>query len=146
LSLNRPPASLASAPAALHGFTLVECLVVVLVLGLISSIAWPSFRRHDLQAGRLDAVHALSKVQAEQERYRSAHGLYAAELGALLGTSAQSPQGRYAIRLTLQGPESYQASAQAQGQQAQDNLCGAMTVQVKLGFAQFGPEPGCWRQ
>ena len=144
--MNRPATSLSSAPAALQGFTLVECLVVVLVLALISSMAWPSFRRHDLQAGRLDAVHALSRVQAEQERYRSVHGLYAAELGALLGTSAQSPQGRYAIRLTLEGPESYQASAQAQGQQTLDSLCSPMTVQVKLGFAQFGPEPGCWRQ
>ena len=130
----------------MRGFTLVECVVVALVVALISSIAWPSFRRHDLQAGRLDAVNALSRVQAAQERYRSAHGLYAAELGALLGTTAQSPQGRYAIQLTLDGPESYRATAQALGPQAQDSLCVAITLQVRLGFAQHGPDPGCWRQ
>lgn len=136
----------ACAPAALRGFTLLECVVVALVVALVSSIAWPSLRRHDLQAGRIDAVHALSRVQAAQESYRSAHGLYAADLSGLLGTAPQSPQGRYAIQLTLQGPHSYQASAQAVGRQAQDHPCAAITLQVKLGFAQHGPDPGCWRQ
>ncbi len=141
-----PSKTATRAPPTQRGFTLVECLVVASVVALVSSIAWPSFRRHDLQAGRLDAVHALSRVQAAQEKYRSAHGLYAADLSALLGTSAQSPQGRYAIQLTLDGPESYQARAQALGPQVQDNPCAAMTLQVKLGFAQHGPNPGCWRQ
>ena len=139
------PAPFTHAPAALRGFTLIECVVVALLVGLISSIAWPSFRRHDLRAGRLDAVNALSRVQAAQERYRSAHGLYAADLSALLGTSAQSPQGRYAIHLTLDGAQSYQASAQALGPQAQDSACAALTMQVKLGFVQHGPDPNCWR-
>lgn len=133
-------------PLAVRGFTLVECLVVAVIVALISSMAWPSLRQHDLQAGRLDAVHALSRVQAAQERYRSAHGLYAGELSALLGTSAQSPQGRYAISLALEGAEGYRATAQAQGQQAQDSPCAALSLQVRLGFARHGPEPSCWRQ
>ena len=140
------PTHCARAPAVLRGFTLLECVVVVLVVALVSSIAWPSFRSYDLQVGRIDAVNALSSVQAAQESYRSAHGLYAADLSALLGTAPQSPQGRYAIQLTLEGPQSYQARAQALGQQAQDNPCAAMTLQVKQGFAQHGPDPGCWRQ
>lgn len=144
--MNARPIHGAHAPTAQRGFTLLECVVVALVVALISSIAWPSFRRHDLQAGRTDAVHALSRVQAAQESYRSAHGLYAGDLSALLGTAPQSPQGRYAIQLTLEGPQSYQASAQAVGRQAQDNPCAAMTLQVHLGFAQHGPDPGCWRQ
>jgi type IV pilus assembly protein PilE len=133
------------AHAATRGFTLIECAVVVLLVALLSVMAWPSFRQHELKAGRMDAVHALGRVQAAQERYRSAHGLYAAELSALLGTSAQSPQGRYAISVVLDGPESYLATAQAQGPQAQDNRCGTLSLQVKLGFARQGPDAGCWR-
>lgn len=139
------PASLNRAPVTLRGFTLLECVVVALVVAVVSSIAWPSFRRHDLQAGRLDAVQALSRVQAAQEHHRSAHGLYATELSALSGTSAQSLQGRYAIHLAPDGPEGYLARAQALGPQAQDRPCAALTLQVKQGFARHGPEASCWR-
>ncbi len=139
-------ATLNRAPPGLRGFTLLECVVVALVVAVVSSIAWPSFRRHELQAGRLDAVQALSRLQAAQERYRSAHGLYAAELSVLSGTSAHSPQGRYTIHLAPDGAEGYLARAQALGQQVQDSPCAALTLQVKLGFARHGPEASCWRQ
>jgi type IV pilus assembly protein PilE len=129
-----------------RGFTLVECMVVVALVGVLGVMAYPSLRAHDFRAGRLDAVAALTRLQAAQEQYRSAHGLYAGALGALLGTAELSPQGRYAIRLALTGPESYQATAQAQGKQAQDPGCATITLQVKQGFAQAGPHAGCWHR
>lgn len=140
------PITLKHLRPGLRGFTLLECVVVALVVAVLSSIAWPSFRRHELQAGRLDAVQALSRLQAAQERYRSAHGLYAPDLSVLSGASAQSPQGRYTIHLVPDGAEGYLARAQALGQQVQDRPCAALTLQVKHGFAQQGPEASCWRQ
>lgn len=128
------------------GFTLVEVAVVCALVAILAGLAWPSYRGYDFRAGRVDAVEALTRVQAAQERYRSAHGLYAADLAPLLGTSARSPQGRYAISLALAGPEAYLASAQALGAQAQDPGCATLTLQVKLGFAQVGPHTGCWQR
>jgi len=131
---------------ALAGFTLVESLIVLAVVAILATMAWPSLRSHDFRTGRLDAVEALTRVQLEQEKYRSAHGLYAGDLRALQGTSAKSPQGRYAIRLALIGSEAYLATANALGPQAQDPGCATLTLQVKLGFAQTGPHPGCWHR
>lgn len=128
------------------GFTLVEITVVCAVAAILAGLAWPSYRSYDQRAGRLDAVEALTRVQAEQEKFRSAHGLYAADLSALLGASAISPQGRYAISLDLIGPEGYQASAQALGSQAQDRACATLTLHVRQGFAQAGPNTGCWQR
>lgn len=128
------------------GYTLVECLAVCAVAAILASLAWPAYRGHDLRVGRLDAVEALTRVQLAQEKYRSAHGLYAAELSALLGTSTRSPQGRYTISLALTGPEAYLASANALGPQARDLACTAVTLQVKLGFAQVGPNVDCWQR
>jgi len=133
-----------SAPHAAAGFTLVECMTVCAVMAVLATLAWPSFRGHDFRAGRLDAVEALTRVQQAQEQHRSRHGLYAGELAALLGTSARSPQGRYAISLALEGPEAYRASASALGAQAQDAGCATLTLQVKQGFAQTGPHSACW--
>lgn len=118
----------------------MACAVMV----VLATISWPTLRGPDLRVGRLDAVEALTRVQAAQERYRSAHGLYAAELGPLLGTAARSTQGRYAITVSVDGPESYRATASAQGRQSQDAACATLTLDVKLGFAQQGPRAGCW--
>ena len=136
----------APARAATAGFTLVECLMVCAVVAILATLAWPSFRGHDFRAGRLDAVQALTRVQMAQEQHRSAPGLYISELSALLGTSARSPQGRYAISLALSGPEAYLATAIALGAQAQDPGCAAITLQVRQGFAQTGPHAGCWQR
>ena len=125
---------------------MVECMVVVAVLGVIGMLAYPSLRGYDFRAGRLDAVEALTRVQVAQEQHRSAHGLYTGDLQALQGASAQSPQGRYAIRLVLSGAEAYLATAQALGKQAQDPGCATITLQVKQGFAQVGPHSGCWHR
>lgn len=128
------------------GFTLVECLAVLAVLAVVGVMAYPSLRAHDFRAGRLDAVEALTRVQVAQEKHRYAHGLYAADLQALAGAAAQSPQGRYAIRLESSGPEAYLAMARALGTQAEDPGCATLTLQVKQGFAQIGPHAGCWHR
>ncbi|MDO9095516.1 MAG: type IV pilin protein [Rubrivivax sp.] len=126
------------------GFTLLECLMVLAVVAILAALALPGLRGQELRAGRLDAVAALTRVQIEQEKYRSAHGLYAGELQALVGTSAMSPQGHYSVSLAVQGGEAYLATASARGAQKQDPGCATLTLQVKLGFAQTGPDATCW--
>jgi len=118
--------------------------MVCAVLAVLAALALPNLRGHDYRAGRLDGVNALTRVQQAQEQYRSAHGLYAGELSALLGTARRSPQVRYEISLALNGGDAYLATATAQGAQADDPGCGTLTLQVRQGFAQVGPHPGCW--
>lgn len=126
------------------GFTIIEVLVVCAMLAILAAVAVPGLRSHDFRAGRLDGVEALTRLQQAQEQYRSAHGMYAADLSALLGTSNRSPQGRYEIILARTSGETYMATAKALGAQAEDPGCGSLTLQVKQGFAQVGPHAGCW--
>jgi type IV pilus assembly protein PilE len=130
--------------AASRGFTLVECLTACCMAALLMTLAVPAFRGHDFRAGRLDAVEALTRVQVAQEQHRNAHGLYAGDLQALLGVSGRSAQGRFSIAVTLTGPQSYRATARAQGPQTGDEGCAEITLSVKEGYAQIGPHAGCW--
>lgn len=114
------------------------------VAAVLAGLAVPAFHDQERRAARLDAVQALARVQQEQERHRAAHGLYASDLQALRGVTGQSAQGRYALSLQLEGPEAYVATARAIGRQADDRGCATMTLSVRLGFAQTGPEPACW--
>ena len=129
-----------------HGFTLVECAVVCAVAAVLAAVAVPQFQNHSLRAARLDAVHALTRLQTVQEQHRSTHGLYAGELAALRGVAAVSDLGRYTLALELTGPDAYRATAQARGAQAHDRGCTALTLDVQLGFAQIGPGPLCWNR
>jgi type IV pilus assembly protein PilE len=130
--------------AASRGFTLVECLTACCMAALLMTLAVPAFRSHDFRAGRLDAVEALTRVQVAQEQHRNAHGLYAGDLQALLGVSGRSAQGRFSVAVLITGPQSYLATASALGPQAGDEGCAQLTLSVKEGFAQIGPNAGCW--
>lgn len=130
-------------PASL-GFTLIECLMVLAIASILAGIGVPSLRSQLLRGARLDAVHALSAVQREEENFRSAHGLYSADLTTLRGVAASSPQGRYSLTLALTGPDSYRATAQAVGEQERDTSCARITLDVTLGFATRGPTSACW--
>jgi prepilin-type N-terminal cleavage/methylation domain-containing protein len=83
-----------SKPGRPSGFTLVELCIAAGVVAVLAAVALPSYRGHLLHAGRVDAVAALTRLQAAQEQHRSAHGLYAAQLGVLPGVGTVSPEGR----------------------------------------------------
>lgn len=133
--------------SAQHGFTLTELAIVCAIVGILATIALPSWRARELQAGRLDAVDALTRLQTAQERHRADHGLYAPQLAALR-IAPTSAQGRYALALELTGPDAYRASASARadGPQAADRDCSVLTVEVRSGFAQAGPSARCWNR
>jgi type IV pilus assembly protein PilE len=131
-------------PIGRPGFTLVECVVVLAVAAVLAGVAVPSFRSHALRAARLDGVQALTRVQFEQEQYRSLTGLYSNELSLLRGVQPQSMQGRYTLSLRLTSPDAYQAVATASAEQQDDRECRAITLDVSEGYASFGPSPACW--
>jgi type IV pilus assembly protein PilE len=129
-----------------RGFTFIELLVTVALAALLLTLGLSSQSGHDLRVGRLDAVAALTRVQQAQEQHRTAHGLYASEFSALAGTAAVSPQGRYAVHIDITGGEAYRATAVAQGGQARDRDCATLTLEVRQGFAQPGPDARCWNR
>ena len=128
-----------------RGFTLVEVLVVLALAALVVAAALPSYRAQLQRAGRADAVEALVRLQAAQERYRAAHGWYAPQLAAL-GASPRSSQGHYEIALERQGAEAYLARAEALGAQAGDHDCAVITLAVREGFTRAGPDARCWNR
>jgi type IV pilus assembly protein PilE len=135
-----------STTAATRGFTLVECAVVCAMVGVLASVAWPSWNGHVLRAGRLDGVALLLRVQAEQESFRSHHGRYTADLAALRGLSGRSADGRYTLELVQSSAGRYTATARPVGRQQQDRSCSVLTLHVSEGFAQPGPSAACWNR
>ena len=127
------------------GFTLIECAVTCAMAAVLAAIAIPSYQGRERRMARLDAVDAITRVQATQEQHRSAHGLYATELGALR-VAPTSAQGRYALTLERTGAESFRAVARASGSQRRDHDCPELTLDVAQGFPTYGPKAACWNR
>ena len=128
-----------------RGFTIVEVLGACTLAGVLASVALPAWQGTLLKARRSDAIAALGRLQAAQERHRAHHGLYGSDFAAL-GVAARSEQGLYELAIEPAGPEGYRASAAARagGAQAADAECPRLVLEVVSGFVQQGPTARCW--
>lgn len=72
------------------GFTLVELMIVVAVIGILAAIAYPSYVRYIVRSNRVDAQRELVQIQQMMERHYTAFGTYA---GAALGVESNHSVG-----------------------------------------------------
>jgi type IV pilus assembly protein PilE len=58
------------------GFTLIEILIVVALLGILLSLALPSYQSFLERSHRVEAIRMLTSAAACQERHRARAGAY----------------------------------------------------------------------
>lgn len=66
----------------IEGFTLVELMVVVAIVGILAAIAVPSYERYVLQAKRSAAQSYLSQIALKEEEYFAHMRAYTGTIGS----------------------------------------------------------------
>lgn len=59
-----------------HGFTLIEVMIVVAIVGLLAAIAYPSYKDSVLKGRRAQGRTALAELMQQQERYMTQNNCY----------------------------------------------------------------------
>lgn len=116
------------------GFTLIELLITLAVVGILATVAYPTYREHVFRARRSEAFSALSAVVQAQERWRAGHSRYAPSLEALGLQAYSSPGQHYQIELQnddTRGNSHFMAIARPSGVQRADTRCAQMRMGIQ---------------
>jgi len=69
------------------GFSIVELLIVVAVIGILAAVAIPAYHNHVMRSRQADAYHNLLDIKAAQEMFYSMNNTYAGPYTPLLPPS-----------------------------------------------------------
>jgi len=135
------------------GFTLIELVVAILIVGILAAVAVSSYQDYILRAQRADAKSVLLEVAGWMERNYTATGSYNVNpQGTAIATPpiTQSPRDasstkRYDISFSAIGAQAYTVQAVPV---ASDGDCGTLTLnsqgtQTESGS---GTVADCWQR
>lgn len=97
----------------MHGVTLLELMIVVVILGILTAIAYPSYRDVAARAKRVEAKAALLKIATNQERFYLQNNTYTTDM-TILGFNADpfiSDSTSYSVEITAADPSDFTAVA-----------------------------------
>ncbi|HSC67716.1 MAG TPA: type IV pilin protein [Cellvibrio sp.] len=140
------------------GFTLIEVLITVAIVGVLAGIVYPSYLDMVRKSNRSDAKVALSDVAQRMQRCFTAHSTYKPAAGTcevvdkVTSTGITSPEGFYTISLAAgdhaQAKYVLKATPVASKRQASDSKCTSFTLDqagVKKAYTNSTPSTeNCW--
>jgi type IV pilus assembly protein PilE len=121
----------------IRGFTLIEVMVVVVIIGVLAAIAIPGFNDQIRKSRRAEIQGVMEQQRLRLEKHRVDNASYAT-YSLPSGTSTAS----YNVTLTGTGPGAYTLTATPVGSQAADK-CGTMTLVNTAGVISQSPA-NCW--
>lgn len=129
----------------ISGFSLIEILIVLAIIGIISAFCIPLYSQHVTQERRLEAAMVLNKLAlAVEQRYLTAQSYKGATFKSLHFPD-KTPGDHYqlAIQSTTQD---YVLQAIPLGEQQRDSTCGTLVLDSsgKKSVTGNGSVEQCW--
>lgn len=74
-----------------NGFTLIELMITVVIIGILAAIAYPAYTKYVLQSRRSDAITALSQISNNLEKFYSQCSAYTSDITTSGGVNCSTP-------------------------------------------------------
>jgi len=137
------------------GFTLIELMIVVAIVGILAAIAYPAYQDSVRKGRRAEAITALYQLQLEQEKWRANNTTYTGTLGTgglgLTSTVPATGTAYYDVAITANSATGFTATATARSTGGQNNDTAGGVTCTPLTINQNGPvfgaspnQAACW--
>src|SRR5665648_562479 len=118
----------------LLGFTMIELLIAIAIIGILAAIAIPSYRSYSLKSGRSDGLQTALSIQLAEERYRMKNSTYGS-LAQVWNGVTTSTGGYYTIAISGNTATAYTITLTAVGTQANDTENGTSCTPLVLTYS-----------
>lgn len=86
----------------MKGFTLIELMIVVAIIGILAAIAYPSYQNHIVKAKRVEAQSEMLLIAQNLAKYKATNGNFKnATLNNLYGSNVTPKEGTPLYDLAL---------------------------------------------
>ena len=127
----------------MRGVTLLELMIVVVILGILTAIAYPSYRQFIERAKRTEARALLLRIAVDQERFYLQNNTF----GTMAQLQYDEPQitdsDAYSVTITANSASNFSATATYQLGGEEAGKCLTFTIDGR-GTKTSLPDTDCW--